>query len=401
MDERFLEALRELDSQKLDRRSFLRGVAAIAASAGVAMVSHGCAPAPTPTPAAPPTPADTPTPVAPKIGGQLDVCVWEGYDDPAVAKPFTDEYGVTVGGTYIASNEECFTKEKTAPGIFDAIGINLTYCESFYKGGLILPVDLEIVTTWPDSIENLREQPYINFEGKPWLVPSIWGTECVIYNPEFVELPEVFSLKDLMFDDRYKGRLIVNDDPLGMILTFGIESGFPDPVSRITKEQLQQVIDLGIRMKERLLTIAPSFSDATELMVRGDAWIQLKGWEAMIRWAMDSGVTLKNAFAKRSYSWCDGWMVTSNSDNIETAWAYIDQMTGPEAMALLAANMYCAPANSKSYPLLKDEVAEMFRLEKLEPALANSPIQPLFPDESDEYITLAEAMEAWEIIKTS
>lgn len=395
MDQRLLEVLRELDAQRLDRRAFLKGLAGMAASAGVVLVSQGCAPAATPIPAA------TPTPAAPKIGGHLDVCVWEGYDDAAVAKPFTDEYGVTVGGTYIGSNEECFTKEKAAPGTFDAIGINLTYCESLYNAGLLLPVDLEIVTTWPDIIDTLQEQPYISYEGKPWLVPYIWGATCVNYNPEFVELPDTFEFKDIAFDDRWAGKMCITDDPAGMLILIGIMNGFEEPVTRITREQLRQNVELGIQLKERLVAIAPTFSDVTDMLVRGDAWLNLCGWEAVNKWAADAGATILSKHPVHSWSWSDGWMVTKNSDNVETAWAYVNQMTGPEAMATLTANMYCAPSNTKAFALLKGEVAEMFPREELEAALVNSPICPLPPDESEEYATMGEWQAAWEEIKAA
>jgi len=369
----------------MSRRDFLSLMTAAAASAGVIAVSAGCAPL-------------LGGAAGTKIGGKLNLCVWQGYDDPKAAKPFTDKYQVVTTGTYMSANEECLVKETAAPGSFDNIALNMTYCPSFQKAGLILPVDLNVVKSWPDIIEGLRSQPYITIDGKPWLVPYIWGTTCVVYNPKKVTVPTGFEFKDLAFDDKLKGRITVLDDPAGSMIMISLMNGFKNP-TLITKDQLKQNVDLGKQLKSRLLSITSSVSDTSDAMVRGDSWVHLDGWEQITKAVIDGGGSAASAYPAHSWSWCDGWMVTSHSNNVATAWAYVNQMTSPEAMAIIGDDQFYAPSNKKAFPLLGQAAAAMFSITNLEPALAQSPVLPLPPDKSDQYSTFSDWQQAWSEIK--
>lgn len=373
------------DPSRLSRREFLRLAALAGAAAGVSLVGAGCAPQ-----------AQTS-----KIGGNLNMCLWEGYDDAEASKPFIDETGVVLSPTYIAINEDCFPKEKASPGTFDTVTINLTFADTFYNAGLLQPIDTSVVTTLPDIVDNLRNQPMITYEGKQWLVPYIWGVTSVSYNPQYVELPDQFEFKDIIFDDRYKGKIITMDDPTGMMNMMGILNGIYKGVNLIGRDQLKKHIETGKEVKQRLLAIVSSFSDVTDMLIRGDAWICLTGWEAVTKWAADRNAKLAHKYPQHSWSWSDGWMVTKASKNPQTAMAYINHMTSPESIAKLTENLYCAPANKKSFPLLSEATSAMFSLDMLSSALENAPINPLPPEQSEEYATNAETLAAWEEIKNS
>jgi spermidine/putrescine transport system substrate-binding protein len=381
-----LDKFLNTDPTLLSRREFLKLASVAALAAGVSMVGVGCSPQ---------------SQASKKIGGTIKMCLWEGYDDKNASKPFIDQYNVQLQGTYISINEDCFPKEKASPGTFDTIAINLTFCDTFYSAGLLQPIDTSIVKTLPDIIDTLRNQPPINHEGKAWLVPYIWGVTSVSYNPKYVELTDPFEFKDIIFDDKYKGKIITMDDPAGMMNMMGILNGIYKDVNLISREQLKKHIETGKEVKKRLLSIVSSFSDVTDILSRGDAWICLTGWEAVTKWASDKGVTLAYKYPTHSWSWSDGWMVTKAAQNPVTAFAYINHMTSPESVSKTTEDMYCAPANQKAFDFLSDTTKKMFSLERLKTALANAPINPLPPEKSDQYATNAETQAAWEEIKNS
>ena len=45
-----------------------------------------------------------------KIGGTLNMVIWDGYDDKQASGPFRKQYGVKTQATYIGNNEQIFTK---------------------------------------------------------------------------------------------------------------------------------------------------------------------------------------------------------------------------------------------------------------------------------------------------
>lgn len=383
----FLDRFLATDPRSLSRREFLKAATLAAAAAGVSLVGCGGKPV---------------SQTEAKIEGPVNMCLWEGYDDVEASKPFLDQFtGVKLQPTYISINEDCYPKEKASPGTFDIVTINLTFCETFYKAGLLQPTDTEIVKTLPDIIPELRNQPMITYENKQWLVPYIWGVTSVSYNPAYVDLPDEFEFADLIFDDKYKGKIITLDDPTGMMNMMGILNGIYKDVHLISRDQLRKHIETGIEVKKRLLAIVSSFSDVTDMLIRGDAWMCLTGWEAVTKWAADRGETLAHKYPMHSWSWSDGWMVTKAAQNPKSAFAYINHMTSPESNARLTENLYCAPANTKAFPLLTEATADMFSLERLGKAVKNAPINPLPPEESDEYATNAETLAAWEEIKNS
>ncbi len=159
--------------QGVTRRGFLKGSAAVGATAAVGpwVISRK----------------------ALASSGEVNIMMWSDYLPPEFLQAFKDKTGITVNYTGIGSNEEIINKMKATKGRgFDLVSPTNMRSPQWIELGLLQPFDYSRIT----NLKNVNPAMLIvgdeewNFDGKGshWL-PHIWGTESVAwrtdeYSPE-------------------------------------------------------------------------------------------------------------------------------------------------------------------------------------------------------------------------
>src|SRR5438309_2926998 len=86
-----------------------------------------------------------------KIGGSLNMVVWEGYADNSFVKPFEAQTGCQVHATAAGSSDEMFTKIRSGGGsAYDLVSASGDASLRLIHTGSVQPVDISKIPNWKD-----------------------------------------------------------------------------------------------------------------------------------------------------------------------------------------------------------------------------------------------------------
>jgi spermidine/putrescine-binding protein len=336
-----------------------------------------------------------------RVGGTLTMVIWEGYDDQEATTPFRDRYDVTVQPTYIGNNEEIVTKlQAGGVGSIDLVTPYNGYVEVLHDAGLLEALDYDRLPNSAHYLDRFDRPEWNTFGGQTYSAPFIWGTDPMMYNARFVKEPPS-SWMDVM-DPKYKGKVVMVDDTLGQIMIWAKVLGFDPPV-QLTMDQLNEVIDLLIRIKHtQARAFAASWGDLADIMARGDAWVSTGGWEAITNFAAAKGADVRWVHPQEGdFAWTDSWCIPKDAPNEPTAYAWIDWILGPEAQPILARNLSGGVVNEEAIDLLDEETRSIFPYDDLTTVFEKAPYYPMPPREPGEYATLDDWNTAWERLRAA
>ena len=332
-----------------------------------------------------------------KVGGTLNLVVWDGYDDKQAAKDFLSKNNVKLASTYIGNNEEIFTKLRGG-GVcqIDLVTPYNGYIKVLQGAELLTPLDYARLPNTKTYIENFDQPDWLMFDGKPYGAPYIWGTDPMMYDAKVIKEPPESWLD--VRKPEYKGKVVMVDDTLGQIMVWGRVLGYEDP-TKITKEELDAVIDLLIDIKKNhARTVAPSWGDMADIMARGDAVISTGGWEAISMFAEKKGADIRFTHPKEGdFAWTDSWCICKDAPNEATAYAFVDRMISPEAQAIVAKNLASGTVNEAAIELMDEKTRSIYPYENLESVFEKAPNFDIPPREPEGGLTtLDDWNKAWE-----
>jgi spermidine/putrescine-binding protein len=178
------------------------------------------------------------------------------------------------------------------------------------------------------NLKNLSEiarADLVERDGKTYLVPVYWGYDMVLYNQEHVPDNDPLTQSwELLFADKYAGRIAWYDVPHQMIMVAGLHLGMKEP-EKATASDLAEITKFLIAKKKNVRTIWTTFAQAVNLLASGEVVVSY-GW-------IPIRVALQRRGFKITNNWpSDGLLVWSHG-------AYIpkDSRKGDEAQAVVNA----------------------------------------------------------------
>ena len=391
-------------ARPLNRREFLR----LAGIGAAGLVAASCAPAPAaPAPAATQAAATQPTqpaqptqpPAAPKVGGQLNIIGWEGYDNPTAFKSFYDKTGVVPNATYIGSNDEVLTKYRAGgPGVYDVGDINSRYIQPMVEQGMLMPLDESRIPNLADLYPAFKDIGFGRVDGKLYAVPAFFGFDVITYNADKVPEPKTW---DFYKEEPYKGKYAFYDNPAGQMLLWGMLAGVGTDGTKWTKEDLEKVKLVGKDVLKNAALITKSYGEAKDLLVRGDINSVYYSWEAVAAWGQKEGVKLANTLPPGpAKAWVDAYFIPTGAKNVDTAYAWINQAISPEALAVMGPGVETLVSNQKASALMDPKHVEGMGYAGINEKIKNA-IFTVLPkkDAQAPNITLDEFYKAYDEIK--
>jgi spermidine/putrescine transport system substrate-binding protein len=192
----------------------------------------GAAPSGAPSSSSMAKPAPTPTPT---VGKELNLFAWSEYVPQSVIDSFSKETGIKVNYETYASNEEMLSKFLAGGTKYDLLMPSEYAVEALIKGkklDTLDPAKLPNLKNLAPDMKNLAHDP-----DQRYTVPWMSGTVGIVVNTAKIKDP-IKSFKDV-FQDKYKGRIVVVNDNREMVSwamsTLGI------PVNDVTPENLAKV----------------------------------------------------------------------------------------------------------------------------------------------------------------
>ncbi len=140
---------------------------------------------------------------------QATFFTWGGYDNPELFGPYIKKHGEPPNLATFGGSEEALTKMR-AGYVVDVSHPCNQAIPRWVATGLFQPLDTSKLSNWGDMIPELTQlEGASTADGKPYFAPFDWGQTSVTYRTDLVELKDGQESWDLLWDERYKGRVAV------------------------------------------------------------------------------------------------------------------------------------------------------------------------------------------------
>lgn len=316
-------------------------------------------PSPSPTPAATTAPSAATTPAAASDDGDatakydtgepkvLNLFCWSEYVPQSVIDRFTQQTGIKVNVQNYASNEELLAKLLSGGGEYDLIQPSEYVVEALIKDGQLLELDQSLIPNLKNLAPEFRDLPFD--PGNKYSVPWMAGSVGIVVNTALVP-DEIKGFADV-FQDKYKGQLVVLDDARE-IVSWGLATqGIP--VNDITDENLAKVRPL-LEKWLPLIKVYDSDSPKTALL-NGDVAIG-------VVWSGEGAILLNE---DKKFKWVlpqegthlfvDSLAVPKNAKHPKNAQLFINFVLRPKISALISEDFPYLNPNAEARKLLTPE----------------------------------------------
>ena len=327
---------------RLDRRRFLQGAAGLATLGTFAAPRAAFA--------------------QPKLGGDLNFLGWDGEHGGNVAKAFLAQNNIVMQPSFQSAADEALTRFNTGGrGAMDLLTPNKDFQKAILQGGVDLfqPLDLSRIPTAAGLFPAFKDAPWLVRDGATYGIPIIWGDEPCVFNPtKWQAMPPKYT--DFA-DAKFKGELVLLDDPFGNIWLWATSLGMPEP-HRLTQAQLDAVLAAMLAVKPNVVTVGASHGDMADVLIRGDASIGIGGWAYQTLIARDKGVKLVvgSPEVDGTFYWSDAYAIAVDAPNPDNAYAFIDFMTSAKTNAALAVELGSGCTVEAAYDLMDPAVRDLY-----------------------------------------
>lgn len=366
----------------LNRRSFLRGSATLAGGAMLA-------------PFYPLSQAQA------AVGGTLKLLAWEGFTLDKELKDWRGKNGVNVNVSIISAQEDVQAKLLGgSPVALDVTEVTASYTDLYTR-------ELKITTPLdPARIPNYNPENIFKYfyNGRYWLmdgqltsVPWIWGMDMPVYADG---APPIKSFKDFLKPE-YEGKLTMIDGQVGTFDLTARLAGFGDKYPYISKDEMAAAWKNLEPWKRQIRTFAASNGDVASLFASKEILGCFCTWSGVPGETAKSGVKSYAVIPEEGgVTWCDSWFIPKTAENVDTAYAFINESLDPVVQAQGAKTAACAAVSSKSVAYMDEETKALFDYANIESALEKSPIHDLPPASSDKYATYDDWLQGWNDFKS-
>lgn len=312
----------------------------------------------------------TPAPSLPtSIGdgeGRLTVLVWPGYaedgsTDPNVdwITPFEQETGCETTVQVFGTSDEAFTLFQQNPEQYDVISASGDASLRLVAGGFVQPVNVDIIPSYAEIFEDLKDKDYNTVDGVHYGVPHGRGANVLMWRTDEV-VPTPTKWAEL-FDPTspHAGKFSVYDAPIYIadaavvLMKTNPELGIENPYA-LDETQLAAAVDL---LKKQKPAVGEYWSDYTKQITsftQGNTTLGTT-WQVIANVLQSQGVPVEVVKPEEGATgWSDTWMINSKTKSINCAYKFLNYITSAPVNIQIAEYFGEAPANSKSCELAKN-----------------------------------------------
>jgi len=341
-------------------------------------------------------------------GTTLDFYSWQGYDIPV--KPINEwlkSNDVTMKPTYINTHDDITAKFTTGGGRGN---YNLSTYEAgwgplYIQLGIPSVLDSSKVPNF-DAVYDVFKPggtagAWFNVDGKQYAFPFTWGVQGINYQSDVIDAPT--SYNDLL-GPSFTNKFGITDDPVATTVIGAYALGFYKPESLYTQDQLDQITDFWMKMKQNARLIIPSYGNMGDLLASGEIVAGTPGWAAVNSFAADKGDdAVKHTVPKEgAATFCDAYMIPADAQDTDTAYAFINEAFSPEAQAAEAAYLVQACVVPEAADMLDPATKALYPYDDIETLLSTTaPLEAIPAQVPSGYVNYQDWVKAWESVKAS
>jgi spermidine/putrescine transport system substrate-binding protein len=322
----------------------------------------------------------------------LQVFDWSGYEVPELHEPYIRKYGKSPPITLFADDEEAYQKVK---GGFQTDLVHPTsYAVGRYRDqGMIKPIDTSRLSNWPDLFPALYSVKGMNTDSHQWFVPCGWGYLSVLYRNDLVDLKE--PSWNLLWDERYKGRISTITEMDGAVITAAVMLGIPNPFA-MSDEEIAKVKAALVKQRDLVRFYWTDPAQLEQAMAAGEV-VAAYAW-------MASNVNLKKKGVPVTYmtpkegvlGFIDGFIMLKNGPGKEqNAYDFVDAWLAPESGKFMIESVGYGHSNRKAFDLASAESKALLGLSTPEKMVTSSIfLQEIDPERRQKYVKMYEDVKA-------
>jgi len=137
---------------------------------------------------------------------QATYFTWGGYDVPELFGQYIAKHGEAPNFATFGGSEEGLTKMR-AGYVVDVSHPCNQAIPRWMATGLFQALDTSKLSNWPDVMPSLWNLEGAVVDGKPYFAPMDWGSTSITYRTDLVDLQGKEESWEILWDERYKGRL--------------------------------------------------------------------------------------------------------------------------------------------------------------------------------------------------
>ncbi len=141
----------------------------------------------------------------------INVYNWGEYIDPDVNDLFTEETGIKVNYKNFTDNESMYAVLSSGAANYDIIVPSDYMVGKLINEDMLAPLNFDNIPNYQYIDETMKNQPY-DPENR-YSVPYTWGTVGIFYNTKYVDEADLEQGWDLLWNEKYRGRIFMFDNP--------------------------------------------------------------------------------------------------------------------------------------------------------------------------------------------
>jgi len=360
----------------LNRRKFLLGTAAVTAGATLG--------------------AWVPSAQA-AVGGNIEVMAWEGYTMEPETAEWRKANNVTMRAAIMSNQDDVTAK------IAGSNAVRLDVAE-YSNGYNAIYNELKVLTELDVSkIPNYKKEdlypPFYNggmwhWDDKTWAIPWVWGLDTIVVNPELAGV-EIKSYEDLLRPE-LTGKVAFLDNPLTVWPQIAKVTGYADKFPNLTKDELKDCFEKLKPYRDQTKVFASSNGDVISLFASGEIAACFCVWSAVPLETAKQNVKTVAVYPKEGGAvWADAWFIPKTAENIDTAYAFINEALSPEVQAKVCKTAVCSTVSKKAVPLLDPETHALFDYANFDEQFKAMKIYGQPPRTSTEHATYDDWLQVW------
>ncbi len=367
------EFLDMLAAGKMNRRDFNRALASVGLAAVTVPFAPGRA----------------------RAAGEINYFTWGGYDIAEIHPAYIEKYGGPPAYSLFGEEEEAMQKMRAGftPDIahpcVNSVG-------RWRDAGIIQPIDVSRIPSWPDVWDDLQNMKGTMFDGVNWFVPFDWGNSSILYRTDLVD-PEYIEEESwsILLDERYKGRMAVFDSVDAVAGITGLLIGAADPFN-MTDAELAEARVVLKKIHDNMRFWWTDQSAVEQALASGEM-VAGYAWNSAVVNLKKEGVPVSYMNPKEGILFWDcGLVRVKDAPGSEVAaYDFIEAMLDPESGRFLIDEYGYGHANEKAFDLVSAERLDVLGLSSPAALFAQGAFfDQIAPEIREKLITMFEEVKA-------
>lgn len=279
--------------------------------------------------------------------GELNFMGWAGYDFKAIFDGFTKQTGIKLNFVEQPDQDAMFAQAKAGGvGAYDMAEPTADRVPNWIEQDFIEAIDGQkagIDGVVPAFVSGSAGEQQTK-GGKRYAMPTVWGTEALLFNNKETQLDYGKAGIGTLFDEKYAGALTVR--PHSCLAAIGrwldAEGKLPRPFTDSFKDEAAMTVNYDVILK-KALEIKPNVAQFWKDENSATGAFRTNGCVIGHCWDTTAGLLIKEGFPasylapkEGAFAWMQNFAMLKGARNVEQVYAFMTYMTKPEAAAAYA-----------------------------------------------------------------